>query len=252
MSPDRSRRSVRDRTLSVGGCGGTAYTRGPSESREDESPDGPPAQARPGDEPDVGDGGGRRREPDRSRHRSSRRERPQRGLLGRDGSVVHDREPDADDRRRPAVRRRAGRHREPVGRDRRPERHRPRRRGDLSLRVRGLIERRRQERARPRRAVGRPVHRLLHRQRTAHHDDHVVEQHLRAAGDHGPGAGGVPNRRLTRSLDVLRRQRLARRGRRERPQRGLLGRDGSVVHDREPDADDRRRAGCASTCRAAP
>ncbi len=63
----------------------------------------------------------------------------------------------------------------------------------------------------PRRAVGRPVHRLLHRQRTAHHDDHVVEQHLRAAGDHGPGAGGVPNRRLTGSLDVLRRQRLAHR-----------------------------------------
>ena len=39
--------------------------------------------------------------------------------------MVHDRQPDADDRRRPPVRRRAGRHRQPVGRDRRTERHRP-------------------------------------------------------------------------------------------------------------------------------
>ena len=97
--------------------------------------------------------------------RRRRRERPQRRLLGRDRSVVHHRQPDADDRRRPAVRRRAGRHRQPVGRDRRTERHRPRPRRDLPLLVRRLVERGRQERARARRAVGRPVRRLLHRQR---------------------------------------------------------------------------------------
>ena len=57
---------------------------------------------------------------------------------------------------------------EPVGRDRRPERHRPRPRRHLPLLLRRLVERRRQERARARRPVGRPVHRLLHLQRAAH------------------------------------------------------------------------------------
>ena len=60
--------------------------------------------------------------------------------------MVHDGQPDADDRRRPAVRRRAWRHRQPVGRDHRTERHRPRPRRVLPILVRHLLERGRQER----------------------------------------------------------------------------------------------------------
>ena len=108
---------------------------------------------------------------------------------------------------------------EPVGRDRRAERHRPRPRRELHLLVRALVERRQQERASTRRAGGRPVRRLLHRQRTAHDHDLVVEQHVRAVDVDRSRPGRVPDRRLARPLDVLRRQRLPRRRWRERPQR---------------------------------
>ncbi len=212
-----------------------------SESRKDESSERPAAEVRPNDEPRPGDHVDRRRKLHRARQRPDRRERPQRRLLGRDGSVVHHGQPDADDRRRPPVRRRARRHRQPVGRDRRTERHRPRPRRELHVLVRALIQRRQQERASARRVGGRPVRRVLHRQRTADDRDRVVEQHVRAVDVDRPRAGRVPDRRLARPLDVLRRQRLARRRWRERPQRRLLGRDGSVVHDGQPDADDRRR-----------
>ncbi len=222
--------------------GHRARQRGPSESREDESSERPAAEVRPNDEPRPGDHVDRRRKLHRARQRPDRRERPQRRLLGRDGSVVHDGQPDADDRRRPPVRRRARRHRQPMGRDRRTERHRARPRRELHVLVRALVERRQQERGRA--LVGLsvdPFDAYFTANELLTTDDHVVEQHVRAVDVDRPRAGRVPDRRLARPLDVLRRQRLTRRRWRERPQRRLLGRDRSVVHDGQPDADDRRR-----------
>ena len=79
-----------------------------------------------------------------------------------------------------------------------------------TLLLRALVECRREERASARRFGGRPVRRLLHRQRAAHDDHFFVEQHVRAGDVDRSRAGCVPDRRLARRLDVLRRQRLTR------------------------------------------
>ena len=141
---------------------------------------------------------------------------PQRHLrLRRDRALVGHRQHHARRQRGPALRRRAGRHHEPVGRHHRPGQHPAGRRRDVRLPLlRPGHPGQGRQGARP--AARRPVHPVSGRQPGAVRLRQRLRVHLHLAGRPAQRAGRVPDRRQRRPVADLPRQHLADRRRRSR------------------------------------